>query len=277
MKFLSWEEMIQKYIIKHSDQIRRVTQPLRDHFGIGYFTYHRIDNQGKYTVLLDRPDWAEHYVGEKFFLADPYLRKPEVYQSGLCLLDTHADPERYQMLIDAGIKILDMDMGLTLIQKNEDGVEFFGFAGRKSHAAFQKLYLNNPQILSSFAAHFRREFEPLLQKMGQEANNLYDLKGDDYLCDQPITPLIDSSTRLAFLSDLGMENEIEKLARLSGREGECLSLLLQDKISKEIAAILGLSPRTIEFYFDNIKTKLGCYIKQELLSFAKTFQGLGLL
>jgi hypothetical protein len=35
---------------------------------VSYFTYHRIYTEGKYTVLLDRPDWAEHYVSSKVLI-----------------------------------------------------------------------------------------------------------------------------------------------------------------------------------------------------------------
>lgn len=56
---LGWTEIVQNYISKHSTKIKKTTEPLREHFGIGYFTYHRIDAEGKYTVLVDRPDWAE--------------------------------------------------------------------------------------------------------------------------------------------------------------------------------------------------------------------------
>ncbi len=64
---LTWQTIVQNYIVKYSSQIKKTTQPLRDHFGIDYFTYHRIDSTGKYTVLVDRPDWAEYYVSEKIF------------------------------------------------------------------------------------------------------------------------------------------------------------------------------------------------------------------
>lgn len=52
---------------------------------------------------------------------------------------------------------------------------------------------------------------------------------------------------------------------LSTRELECLFLQLRGKTAKEIAEILKLSKRTIEYYIDNLKTKFGCLNKTELL------------
>jgi len=53
--------------------------------------------------------------------------------------------------------------------------------------------------------------------------------------------------------------------RLSAREQQCLHHLLKGKTAKWIAEKLGLSKRTIEFYFENIKSKMGCENKSELL------------
>ena len=61
---LGWKEIVQDYIIKHSDRIQKTTRPLRERFKIEYFTYHRIDNAGKYTVLVDWPDWAPIFIAK---------------------------------------------------------------------------------------------------------------------------------------------------------------------------------------------------------------------
>jgi len=54
----------------------------------------------------------------------------------------------------------------------------------------------------------------------------------------------------------------------SKRERECLFYLSRAKTSKEIAAILNISIRTIEHYIDNIKTKIGIASRSELIAFA---------
>ena len=53
---------------------------------------------------------------------------------------------------------------------------------------------------------------------------------------------------------------------LSKREAECIEYLLKGKTNKEIAHLTGLSQRTIESYFDNIKNKLNCNSRSELIS-----------
>lgn len=52
---------------------------------------------------------------------------------------------------------------------------------------------------------------------------------------------------------------------ISPREIECISYILRGKTSKQIAKVLELSHRTVEFYVNRLKTKLHCRSKSELI------------
>lgn len=52
---------------------------------------------------------------------------------------------------------------------------------------------------------------------------------------------------------------------LSQRQSECLFLLLRGKTAKDIAKALNLSPRTVEAYIEQLKYKLSCTTKQDLI------------
>lgn len=56
-----------------------------------------------------------------------------------------------------------------------------------------------------------------------------------------------------------------EISQLTMREHQCIQYLLQGLSNKDIAAKLCLSPRTVEAYLDNIKTKLYCKNKIELI------------
>lgn len=271
---MNWKEIVQNYIIKHSNRIRKATRPLRDHFGIDYFTYHRIDETGKYTVLVDRPDWAEHYVQEQIFLDDPYLRHPSVYQSGISLFESHGTDEYRERVLKLGKDVLNVNLGAIIIQKRKSDVEFFGFSCNAASSCLQSLYLNRPQILHSFAAYFKKQLNPILNQMEQEAGSLVHLKGSDFFCNQAICPDLSPETCQAFYRDLGI---LENGEKLSPREKQCIKLLIEGKTAKETGATLGLSPRTIEFYFENIKNKLSCWSKQEILKIGRNLNEAGLL
>jgi DNA-binding NarL/FixJ family response regulator len=55
---------------------------------------------------------------------------------------------------------------------------------------------------------------------------------------------------------------------LTGREREVLQLVAEGKIIKEIAAVLNVSPRTVEFHKNNIVAKTGLRTTAELARYA---------
>lgn len=56
------------------------------------------------------------------------------------------------------------------------------------------------------------------------------------------------------------------LKRLTPREQDCVRCLVKGMSAKETAQVLNLSYRTIEVYFEKIKSKLGVHKKTEILS-----------
>lgn len=69
---------------------------------------------------------------------------------------------------------------------------------------------------------------------------------------------------------LGLQEQIQtrsgKMELLSSKEKECVKHYLLGKTAKETAICMGLSFRTVEYYFENIKNKLGCSTKRELIT-----------
>lgn len=52
---------------------------------------------------------------------------------------------------------------------------------------------------------------------------------------------------------------------LTHREAQCSYYLTRGATIPSIAKILELSPRTVEFYFNNLKAKMSCHRKSELI------------
>lgn len=274
---LNWNEIIQNHIVKHSNEIKNATKPLHDHFGISYFTYHRIDKNGKYTVLLDRPDWAELYVGAEIYRLDPYLGHPDNYLPGICFVENHGS-EEYVETIFREAKKLQMDFSVMIIEKGDDYVEFFGFAGQSEESSLDKLYLNQPSLLKSFAGYFKQKLGPQLLTMEKESNFLLtDIPNKAFRSQALIHPDISLDSHKAFLRDVGMERYLQYAEALSPREKQCLKLLVAGRSAKETGIVLGLSPRTVESYFETIKQKLSCWSKAQVYSIAEKLTELGLL
>lgn len=62
-----------------------------------------------------------------------------------------------------------------------------------------------------------------------------------------------------------MLNDNRNKYALTNRECECIFLLIRGKTAKEIGALLSLSKRTVESYIENIRNKMNCKNKSEIL------------
>lgn len=83
-------------------------------------------------------------------------------------------------------------------------------------------------------------------------------------------PMYDNNNKIAgvfgishLLSIYDINGQIPE--KITPRERICLMQLIRGKTSKQIADSLKLSIRTIEFYINNIKNKLACKSKSELI------------
>ena len=88
----------------------------------------------------------------------------------------------------------------------------------------------------------------------------------------PLAGLKDDQIRLQFIAKLGPDEFLLRLAKspggeghvefsrelgLTSRESEVLSWLSKGKANRDIAQILGLSPRTVDKHLEQIYAKLG--------------------
>lgn len=88
------------------------------------------------------------------------------------------------------------------------------------------------------------------------------LRGSSY-----VTPLIKQAMEESFI-----RSPIPKSAakKLTPRQVEVLQLLAEGRLMKEVAAILGLTPRTVAFHKYRIMETLGVHSNAELIRFAVT-------
>jgi len=90
-------------------------------------------------------------------------------------------------------------------------------------------------------------------------------EGEAYFCPSLAKQMLNDYLRRA---DTGGEKEKDALGKLSDREKEVLKYIAEGKTGREIAAILYLSPNTVERHRANIMDKLGLHNRAELIKFA---------
>jgi DNA-binding CsgD family transcriptional regulator len=126
------------------------------------------------------------------------------------------------------------------------------------------------QMIHSIGAHdpsqsFLLEKKPLFDSNDKIVGTIFQCHE---LKENLISALQNHDKKNALLSSHYKVGLSENPLDLSARELECIFCILRGMTAKQIAEILNLSKRTIEFYLENVKNKFGCLTKTELLVLA---------
>lgn len=264
-----FSQMINRYNLRFNQKINKFCTPIIDNFGVNHFWYYKVTNEGYYTCLGSSLPWTEYYFGEKLYLSNPYLRNPANFQSGTSFIRPIKDYS-YQKSVDIGVRNFRINQSLVFLEKGRDGVEGWGFASHLPIPTFESLCINEMPLLKFFVKKFREEFNSLFCKMSEDLVDIASLIGPTfYKNDSTIqTPPI---KRKLFLKQFHLSQILE----LSNREKEVLFLVSKGLFAIQIADHLQLSKRTVEHYIENIKNKLNCFSKAELIQKANEFLSIG--
>ncbi|NGX62294.1 MAG: hypothetical protein K940chlam9_01791 [Chlamydiae bacterium] len=112
-------------------------------------------------------------------------------------------------------------------------------------------------LLVKFGTYFKREAKELIAKMMGDRFNLKKERGDVFFKTNDSLTLSNKNRKI--------KKFLKKVFPLSSQEIRCLELFKEGHSAQATAAILNLSPRTVESYFESIKYKLSCSSKAELL------------
>src|SRR6202165_1096093 len=118
--------------------------------------------------------------------------------------------------------------------------------------------------LTALAPRFRNMPFVFLTALSDRDNELRgrQLGADDYVT-KPIDFDVLATIITAPLAGVGRVELWPSLVGLSDREVEALTWVARGKTSAEIAQILGLAKRTIDFHIDNARAKLGAATRTE--------------
>lgn len=248
-------DLIEKHSLRNHEKLKRLSAPLQVALGISIFSFYSIDERGGFCFLSNNAAHAEFYYENHLYASNPYLVHPHLLRSG-CILDKAVTvPDFYE------ISLRKFYVGnLFLIQKRDgDRLEGYIFGDSEENTRLNERYLKNLPLLQRFAAHFKRETHRWTSRIEREDYNLKEAKGSSFFEKfQGCQLLAEDPVHRQFL---------KKISPLSHREEQCLEYYQRGHSAQSTAASLGLSQRTVEHYFDNIKNKLGLSSKRDLLGY----------
>jgi DNA-binding CsgD family transcriptional regulator len=231
-------------------EINELIQPINKYFGLDSFNYHKTFNDNSQIRLSNKTDWYKHYLSQKLYLQSIF-ELPAVNYSRSRIIWTNINTHNV-ILHDAAM--FGIKHGVTIVEPNHDGYEFFFLGTTTSDSSAINKYLSNFQLLDKFIQNFKSANQNLLLKL--HANKI---TVDDWFDNKLKFESINDIDRYSFLTELYQY-------QLTPREIECLPLLIKGCTSKQIAEFLKISHRTVEDYVSNIKYKMNVVSKNELMS-----------
>jgi DNA-binding CsgD family transcriptional regulator len=246
----------------HYDQMRRFVAPLQDHFGINHLWYYRITKEGDYSFLGSHAAWSEFCFDTASTAHFPCLRHPNSFQNGISLMKSSADTI-YQKTLQSAWEKFSINFHINLVQKLPEGMEAFGFASCFDDPKADERILNELPLLTHFIKSFRKTCAKLFHILDDNQVNLPQAFGPVFYESPKSISL--GQDRKTLLKKIGLHG----LFLLTMRELDVLHFLAFGYPASYIAKKLQLSVRTIENYISNIKSKLSCSTKSELIQKAQ--------
>lgn len=242
-------------------EIDQISKPLKDHFGITSVIYQKNFNDGSEIRLVNQPLWQEHFFQHELYKISGFEKHPSLYQSGFVVWShmTHHQP------ILAAARQFNIDHGITMINKTHDGVEFYFLGTTPDKPHLTNFFLNNIDLIQRFILYFKEQAAPLITRANTQRIVLPN-KYQVVTSNEQAIHMLDTEIKKQFLKETKVKKAYYDNLVISKREMDCIKLLLQGKTARAIGAELFISPRTVESHLENVKDKLLCRSKSELIA-----------
>lgn len=256
---------VQKLIeLAACDSMEEICKPLFTHFGFNVFVYVKMFKDGSTTILSNRGDWLNYFYQSQY--VNPNVDKPAIKAGYYLNLDELDIPDKQ---IEIAREQFNADNWLNIIQTSSEYHEVYGLATPKGHYQIINTYINNKEELEHFILYFKDKAHDLISHA--DKNRILPASLSATSTHQIITKDESALIKEKFLRDTTINRfflkGLPEGKYLTKREFEITKLLAHGKLIKEIAEILGLTHRTVAYYIDNAKARLGCFSRSQLINY----------
>lgn len=260
--------------LTHANEVRDICRPL-EKLNISYFAHVHIDNDGKFSALTNNPGFTQHYLENEYYNADIHLADKNRFGNHVVWDAIERFGKSAKMHSEAAQ--FGVQHTFTLIDKNDNGQDYYHFANDSACKSINQIYLANIDLLKMFTLHFNENVaQSAALRHAYEMTFGIDPEAEGYSTQFEDRFVIADHSRKEFLNSISVnENKIaatqfvnqyqSKLTPLTPRERECLHLYVRGHAAREISELLKLSRRTIEHYLESVKMKLGVDTKNALI------------
>jgi DNA-binding CsgD family transcriptional regulator len=262
-------------------------KPLSDYLGnITSAHYVNIDKNGTGFVIYSLDKWAERVLEREYYKTEIGMVHPNNIHNGFSFCDSSDYQEYKDGLLYDGAVNFNWTHSFFHVEKNanNDGYVGFGFGAAKDNVQMANKLLNEAQTIKKFIRQLNTQLTSIIANdLKENRVDIARLKGKDVFQTQKglvFNPKEENIKKLHLLKQAGFcsNHDTEALLSnpsLSPQEINCLRIYLMNHSIKQVAEILGLAETTVASYMENVKNKLHCTSKKQLLETGSLLESLG--
>jgi DNA-binding CsgD family transcriptional regulator len=242
-----------------AEKVDLVCAPLFQHFGMTHFGHIKIFNDGTMFRVANNKKWTRTYFENGYYNDAALYSMQDLSEDRNHLLLLSGEPQGdHQNVLCKDFNVWN---AIAIYEKFSKYNNFWFFATSQENTEAIDFYINKTDLLKKFLLYFQ-------EKLKDELNNI----SPDQLIYSNIPTLNNCNTDKekvkSFFDKLNIKSyQLSEDLNISKKEFECLFYLVQGKTLKEIGRLTGIPFRTSEFYVQNLKKKVKCKKKSELIDY----------
>lgn len=253
-----FQENILKPASNNYSKTKQFCNPLATHFGIDYFYYYKMTKDGYFSLLTNYIPFTEKTFDNDLHKIWPYNRDYFLFESGIRIF-SDKNPV-YSPVLNFAKQSYNLNVIFQVLNKTSEFFEGFIFGSSKDPIAVTENCLSEINLIHLFIKQFKGEFSKQLQSLENYQVSMKEELGAEFF-----NNLLQSSTNALpkekFLATIGFKN----FDQISDREKQVIHYMLKGYSAGETANALFISKRTVETHIENIKNKLDCHSKIEVI------------
>ncbi len=258
-------------------------KPIADYLGSTHAIYFNVDKNGRAFSICTHETWVERLLEEHYYKLDPLMVSPNNIHNGFSFDNASNDQEfKDKLLYDAIIK-WNWCNSFAYIEKTTDGGYFgFDFGTTKDNHKMINRLINESAVVKKLIRNINKQLIAITPHLQDNRMDFARLKGEAFYNQKGLVfneacenqDKIHLLNKLGFLSNHHSQDFLTGFS-LSPQEINCLRVYLTSHSLKIVAKETGLAITTVTGYVENIKNKLECRTKNELLEKAEILELLG--
>lgn len=251
------------FTYEHACDVSEIILPIEQILKSTGFSYQRIYKDGRRIFLSSDIQWAEYFFDKQFYLTMSFKKYSQLPKR-IRWKDWPQQDKSYLRFSAEVKESFNYGNGIVVIKKKNDYLDTFTFRASYEDDNINLRYDSEIERIEVYTEYFLVKAHSIIK----------DAEKQSLIVNEEMVDLIPGFSAWEDNDDIYSKFFLEQKMIyfinderyfFTKRETECIRQLAYGRSSKSIANLLNISPKTVEIHLENIKRKLKCHYKEEIM------------